>query len=139
MPGNTEEGAPVEGALEFEITPESGFFALDDQRADDEAFELQAALTHELPNESRTRPDPKKKGVVTDVIVPLASSGALTAMVEVFKAWLAKRPDHRTIRLKYKIKQEGKPEREGNLSIDATNVDDAVLGTLSGKALQQGE
>ncbi|WP_270006801.1 hypothetical protein [Solirubrobacter deserti] len=73
--------------------------------------------------------------MITDIVIPLASSGALTAATEVFKAWLNKRPQHRSLDVEYEVEQDGAPSRSGKLSIDAENVDDAVLEAVVANTL----
>jgi len=129
-----EQGAPASGVARFTIEAQSEYFAAGDKR-EKERYELQRALELELAERTGGVPTPGKKGVVTEVIVPLASSGALSAMVEVFKAWLGKRPDHRTIDVDFEVDDGVHPPRSGKLKVDATNVDDSVLSTIAGAAL----
>jgi hypothetical protein len=128
MARSTDADSPTR-ALRLTIKPRSDFYAAHDQRAADEEFELQQALSRELPEQVRARPMPGEKGVVTDVLIPLASSGAFTAMAEVFKAWVAKRPTNRAIDVEYEIDEGDTGTRSGKLRIDSTNVDNDVLET----------
>jgi hypothetical protein len=138
MNASAKEELPATGTVRFEITPRSDYFAAMDSRGRDEELELKTALKAELPEHVRSRPGEGEKGIVTDVIMPLATGGALTAMVEAFKAWLASRPANRTIELKYEV-EEKKGKRNGTLTINATNVDSAVLEVIGREALQPGK
>lgn len=133
-----ETGAPAR-SVRLTVVGRSDFYAAHDSRADDEAFELSKALKEELPEYVKPRPAERQKGVITDVIVPLASSGALTAVVEVFKAWLAKQPAHRSIDLEFEVEGDAAAGRHGHLRMDATNVDGAVLGAIAQEALDDGK
>ena len=135
MTGSTEGLLTADGAVRFTITPHSDYFAPHDEKTVGEGFELEAAMARKLPDAMASRPAPGQKGVLTDVLIPLGSSGALTATVEVFKAWLAKRPTHRTIDVEFEIEQGDAPKRTGTFSVDATNVDDAVLDTIAKEVL----
>ena len=119
----------------LKITPLSDYFAAGDPRTDDEALELDQALQRELPDDVKPRSEPGQKGIVTDVIIPLGSSGALTATVEVFKAWLAKRPTNRKLVVEFEVEEDEDGRRSGRLEVDATNVDDSVLDSVVKESL----
>lgn len=133
-----DEDQPSNSTIRFRITPESTYYAAADQRTKDEQFELQEALARALPDDVDRRPAPGEKGVLTDVVLPLAAGGGFTAMTEVFKAWLAKRPTNRTIHVEYEINR-GEQGGSGTLDLDATNVEDDVLGAIAKEALASRE
>lgn len=126
------------GNVRLKITPQTDFYAAGDERAKQEAFELEGALKRALPKEVETRPAADEKGVITDLVIPLASSGAMTAMVEAFKAWLSKRPTNRSIDVEFEIDESEEGTRKGTFSVDAQNVDDKVLDTIARGVLESG-
>jgi hypothetical protein len=132
----TDGEASQAGELRLAITAQSDYFGPQDDRGKEEAFELQNALQVELRENVATRPAPGEKGIISDVIVPLASSGALGAVVEVFKAWLSIRPKHRTITVDFKVDAPTRGTRSGTVTINATNVSDKALETAVREALQ---
>jgi hypothetical protein len=106
---------------------------------DDELFELESDLTRELPDMIEQRAVAGKKGIVTEVLIPIGSSGALTAMVEVFKAWIGKRPTNRTLDVHFDV-DDGRPDkRSGSLHVDATNVGSEVFDTIAQEVLKPGK
>jgi hypothetical protein len=123
------------GAIRLTITPVSDFYDKDDPRYSSEAFELQQALVRELPDELEVRAEPGEKGGLADLIVNIATGGAISGLVEVFKAWLGARPVHRRIDLEFEVvEDEGK--RTGKLIIDASNVDSKQLAAIAGEAFK---
>jgi len=141
MTESIEESSPVDGKVRLTITPTSDFYAENDQRTRDEAFELIEAIRRELPDEVEARPVPGEKGIITDLVIPLVpvAGPALTAAVAVFKAWIAKRPTNRTIVLEFEIDRGGDQKSSGKLRLDATNVDSAVLDTIAKEVLSSGK
>jgi hypothetical protein len=127
--------APGSGAIRIKITPLSDFYNEDDPRYSSEGFELQRALVRELPDELEVSSEPGEKGGLADLIVNIATGGAITGLVEVFKAWLATRPVHRKIDLEFEV-VESKGKRTGKLQIDASNVDSQQLAEIAGQAFQ---
>ena len=131
--------AATDGTLRLIVEGHSDLFAARDERAAQEAYELQQALERAVPEHIERRPSEGDKGVVTEVIVPIATSGALTAMTEAFKAWLGKKPTHRSISVRYEVDEGSSATRKGDLDVDATNVDDAVLDTIAREVLGPGK
>jgi hypothetical protein len=135
MNTSATEDAPPTGTVRFEVNPQNGYYAPGDSRGRDEEFELQDALKAQLAGNLKTGAAEGDKGVITDVVLPLATGGAFTAMVDAFKAWLSSRPQHRTIELEFEIdEQDGK--RSGTLTVDAKNVDSIDLDTIVREAFQ---
>lgn len=133
MSGPEEQAERADNVIRLKIMPISDFYNQRDPRHSSEAFELQQLLDRELPGELETRSAPGTKGVITDLIVPIATSGGMTALVEVFKAWLAKRPDHRKIDLEFEV-NTSKGKRAGKLSVDASNVDSKDITAITKEA-----
>jgi hypothetical protein len=131
---------PADGAVRITIVPDSDYYAEDDPRRASETFELSRALEREFRDELTSLPAPGTKGGILEMVVTLGSAGAITALVEVFKAWLATRPVHRTVRVTYALDQPapGGAAPTGTLEIDATNVDSAALAIIAGEALKRG-
>jgi hypothetical protein len=136
---SAEERTPVSARARLMVKAQSDFYAREDPRAPDEAFELQQSLMRELPDQVRASPAEGEKGVVTDVLIPLISSGALTAATDVFKTWLSKRPTNRKIDVEFEIDDGHARKREGEVHIDSTNVDDAVLESIAKEVLEPGK
>jgi hypothetical protein len=134
----SESGTTSDGTVRLRITPQSDFYAEGDERLAEEAFELQQAFQRELPETVESRPVPGEKGVVTEIVIPLISGGALTSTVEIFKAWLAKRPTNRKIELEFEL-ERGKDTSSGTIHLDATNVDDAVLDNITKEVFATGK
>jgi NADPH-dependent glutamate synthase beta subunit-like oxidoreductase len=77
--------------VEVTITAGTVKFDPDDQRWVDQAATLYAALREEAGAVlQRGVPEPGAKGAVDTVVLALGSSGALTAAVACFRAWLAR-------------------------------------------------
>ncbi|MEU7092585.1 effector-associated constant component EACC1 [Kitasatospora aureofaciens] len=73
------------------ILAETGRFDSGDARWQDQIAALHAALREEAGTvSSRGVPEPGWKGAVDTVLLALGSSGALTAAVACFRAWLAR-------------------------------------------------
>jgi hypothetical protein len=139
MNASANEETPATGTFRLTVTPWTDYYGPGDARARDEEFELQQALKQELPDHVRMRSAEGEKGVITDIIVPLGTSGALTAVVELFKAWLSKRPTNRRITVDFEVEQNKKGRRSGSLTVDATNVDNEILDTVARAALEAGK
>ena len=137
MSGPQEETSKVGDVIRFKITPLSDFYSEDDQRYASEAFELQRALRRELPDEVEIGSAPGSKGALTDLIVTITTSGGVTALAEVIKAWLATRPVHRQVDLEFEVDQS-KGKRTGSLHIDASNVDSQQLAEMTDAAFGKG-
>ena len=71
-----DTGTPTVGTLRLTLKPHSDFYAEGDERRDNEAFELQRDSRSSPEREAR--PVSGEKGIVTEVVIPLASSGALS-------------------------------------------------------------
>jgi hypothetical protein len=131
-----DEHASAGAVVRFAVVPHSNYYAPEDPRTEDEKFALQQALLQGLPDGVRSRPGAGEKGVVTDVLIPLASSGGFTAAAQVFTSWLRARPKHRRIDVSYELQEGDASKREGTFQLEATDVDDAVLDTIAREVLK---
>ena len=129
------EAQSASGAIRLTITPVSDFYDENDPRYSSEAFELQRALARELPGELEVRSEPGEKGGLAGLIVNIATGGAISGLVEVFKAWLAAKPVHRSIVLEFEVAEEN-GKRTGKLVINASNVDSKELAAITGEAFK---
>jgi Effector Associated Constant Component 1 len=135
MAGQEGRASPGDGVVRLRITPLSDFFDENDPRHASEAFELQRALKREGVEGLQARPAPGEKGVLTDIIVDVATGGAITGLIEVFKIWLAARPVNRKLELEFEV-EERKGKRTGTLHIDASNIDSDSLAEITSEAFR---
>ncbi|MFE7313440.1 hypothetical protein ACFU7T_10070 [Streptomyces sp. NPDC057555] len=113
--------------VEVTIEPGTGRFDPSDQRWLDQVAALHAALAEEAGKVSRrAAPKPGRKGAVDAVVVALGSSGALTAAVSCFKAWLA-RDKTRTLTVTW-TDQAG---AEKVVKVSGNNIDQASFQALA--------
>lgn len=111
------------------IEPTGGRFDRADSRWLDEVASLHQELRSVEPTTRTSRHSvPGTKGVVTDIVVPLVSAGALTGIVEALRIWLS-RDDGRTLRLQ--LDGEGRPV-ELELTGDALSpeVRDSIVASM---------
>ena len=120
-------------AVQLTVIPRSDFYGDGDPRSGTEAFELQQALSREFPGELVARPSAGTKGGLTELILTVATGPAITGLVDVFKAWLASRPQHRQIDVEFEI-AESDGKRHGTIHVDASNVDSQQLAMITGEA-----
>jgi Effector Associated Constant Component 1 len=112
-------------ALELVVEPRSERFDEGDARWREQVGALYRDLRHEVGGvRMESTPIPGAKGATTDIILALGSSGALTAAVTMFKAWLD-RDRSRVLELEW---TEGDQTRK--LSIRGTDVDDDTFDEL---------
>jgi hypothetical protein len=111
--------------LELVVEPRSERFDEADSRWSDQVGALYRELRQELGDVRRERePVAGAKGATTDIILALGSSGAITAAVTMFKAWLA-RDKTRALELEW---TEGGQSRK--LSIRGTDVGEDTFDEL---------
>ena len=137
MSGQTGD-SELSSAVRLTIRPESDFYDPLDDRLAAEMFELQNAISQEFPDGLNAKPVPGAKGPALDLIMTLASSGALTALSGVLKTWLSRRPQNRTVNLEFEITNSDGTTRKGTLSLDATNVEPEVLGKITEQTFSAG-
>jgi Effector Associated Constant Component 1 len=111
--------------LELVVEPRSQRFDEADSRWGEQVGALYRELRQELGDVRRERePVAGAKGATTDIILALGSSGAITAAVTMFKAWLA-RDKTRALELEW---TEGGQSRK--LSIRGTDVEEDTFDEL---------
>jgi Effector Associated Constant Component 1 len=111
--------------LELVVEPRSERFDEADSRWSEQVGALYRELRQELGDVRRERePVAGAKGATTDIILALGSSGAITAAVTMFKAWLA-RDKTRALELEW---TEGGQSRK--LSIRGTDVGEDTFDEL---------
>jgi Effector Associated Constant Component 1 len=111
--------------LELVVEPRSQRFDEADSRWREQVGALYRELRQELGDvRSEREPVAGAKGATTDIILALGSSGAITAAVAMFKAWLA-RDKTRALELEW---TEGGRSRK--LSIRGTDVGEDTFDEL---------
>jgi hypothetical protein len=112
-------------SLELVVEPRSQRFDEADARWREQVGALYHELRQELGDVRRERePVAGAKGATTDIILALGSSGAITAAVTMFKAWLA-RDKTRVLELEW---TDG--DRPRKLSIRGTDLDEDTFDEL---------
>jgi hypothetical protein len=111
--------------LELVIEPRSDDYDAADDRWRTQVGALRQELAAQVDTFQRGRPEPGAKGTVDEVILALGSSGALTAAVECFRAWL-QRDKSRSIDVRW---DEDGVERHVTFSGD--NVDAATVKEIA--------
>ncbi|WP_369208498.1 hypothetical protein [Streptomyces sp. PU-14G] len=113
--------------LELAFEPGSGTFALHDQPWRDQVADLHATLREEVGAVVRRGvPGPGQKGAVETTVLALGSSGAVTAAVACFRAWL-NRDKSRTLTVAW-IDDSGAEQR---LEVTGDNIDQASFQALT--------
>ncbi len=119
--------------LEVSIEPSSTDFDANDQGWRAQVVALRTAL-HDADLDDvrrRERPEPGHKAGVEEVILTLGTSGAITAAVEVIRAWLAR---DRTRRLTVRYRDG---DRDVSVDVDGTTVSDETMKSALTSALEQ--
>lgn len=111
--------------LELVVEPRNGDYDPADDRWRAQVGTLYAELADQVDTYRRGRSVPGTKGTVDEVILALGSSGALTAAVECFRAWL-QRDKSRSIDVRW---DEDGVERHVTFSGD--NVDTATVKEIA--------
>ncbi|MGW1406409.1 effector-associated constant component EACC1 [Streptomyces sp. NPDC002403] len=113
--------------LEVVMQPGSSRFDPEDQPWHDQVAGLHASLREEVGAVLRRRvPEPGQKGAVEATLLALGSSGALTAAVACFRAWLA-RDKSRTLTVTW---TDG-TGAEQRLHVTGDNIDQASFQALT--------
>src|SRR5260221_9099120 len=84
-----------EGPFELEIDPRNEKYYPDDDRWRDQVATLYADLHAQVDTVRRERPVEGAKGTIDQLIIALGSAGALSAVVDCFRAWLGRDRDRR--------------------------------------------
>ncbi len=111
--------------LELVIEPRSDDYDAADDRWRAQVGTLQRDLAAHVETFQRSRSEPGAKGTVDEVILALGSSGALTAAVELFRAWL-QRDKSRSIEVRWD--EEGV---ERHVTFSGDNVDPATVREIA--------
>lgn len=125
--------APDASPLDVTVEPGSIEFSPDDPGWRAQVVALRTALRDAGVDDVRREeiPSPGHKAGVEMLIVALGSSGAITAAVEVIRAWLV-RDQSRVLKVTYR---DG--DRRVSVQVDGTTVsDDTIKGALQ-SALEQ--
>ena len=120
------EPQSVPSSLELVVEPRSERFEEADGRWREQVGAFYRELRGEVGDVRReSRPEAGAKGATTDIIVALGSSGALTAAVTMFKAWLD-RDKTRSLEIEW---TDG--DRRRTLSIRGTDVEEDTFDELA--------
>ncbi|HEX9782438.1 MAG TPA: hypothetical protein VGA56_06860 [Opitutaceae bacterium] len=115
-----DPGSP--GGVEIEIVPASDSLRSNDGRWLKQVGSLLADLRrNEIEIRKEITPAEGKKGGAEAIILALDSSGAITAAVTIFKAWLSRSED-RSIKVKGRV-----GDREVELVVTGRNISEQTL------------
>ena len=81
--------------FEVAVEPHNDQYDPDDDRWRDQAATLYADLHYQVGTVRRGHPVEGTKGTIDQVIIALGSAGAITAVVDCFRAWLGRDRDRR--------------------------------------------
>ena len=117
--------------MELTIKPQSDRFDEDDARWRDQVVAFHSDLRAEVGGTRLARtPAPGKKSPAADIILALGSSGALSAAVTMFRAWLS-RDRTRSLKISWR---DGDKER--SLSVRAEDLNDETFKEVARAAAQ---
>jgi hypothetical protein len=120
-------------ALELQLAPASSAFPSSDQRWQNQVAQLLNDLRRNAGEvRKEITPVPGQKGGAEAIILALGTSGALTAAVAVFKAWLGRATD-RAIRMKAKV-----GDRTVEIELSGSNISESTLRAALGLAKDGG-
>jgi Effector Associated Constant Component 1 len=125
----TSSGAPFELAVE----PRNELYDPGDDRWRDQVATLYTGLVAEVDTVQRERTVAGAKGAVDQLIVALGSSGALTAAVECFRAWLGR---DRARRIDVRWDENG---TEHFVTLTGEAVDAETVREIAGALARRGE
>lgn len=122
-------GSSPPPALELQLAPSSSAFPTSDQRWQNQVAQLLNDLRRNAGEvRKEITPVPGQKGGAEAIILALGTSGALTATVAIFKAWLGRATD-RAIRMKAKV-----GDRTVEIELSGSNISEATLRAALGLA-----
>jgi hypothetical protein len=121
-----------DGRFEIVVVPRSADYDEADDRWRDQVAAFARELADRADTSRRGTPAPGRKGTVDDLIVALAGSGALTAVVECIRAWL-ERDRNRSVEVRW---DEGGVERR--VTVRGEGVDAATVQEIARAAAARG-
>ena len=111
----------MEANVKFRIEPQSDKYDHSDDRWIDQVSGLKQDVRREVGGISReVEIEEGKKGGVESIILALGSAGAITAAVDIFKAWLSR---DRTRSMEVSFEVEG---RETKIKVSGTTSDEDI-------------
>jgi hypothetical protein len=123
----------IEGPITITVQPgTSEWGTTNSERWREDLHELYDELALAVPEAiPPAEPGEDDKGIgLMEIILALASSGAVTSTIDAFKRWLGKKPDRRELVATLQVGGETR-----TITVDATNVDSGDLVELV-RALQ---
>lgn len=125
--------SPPSPALELQLAPASTALPTSDQRWQNQVAQLLNDLRRGAGEvRKEITPVPGQKGGAEAIILALGTSGALTAAVTIFKAWLGRAAD-RTIKMKARV-----GDRVVEVELSGTNISESTLRSALGLAKDGG-
>lgn len=116
-------------SAQFKLVATSDALPSNDQRWRNQVDGLLADLKRNAGEVRREiTPVPGKKGGVEEIILALGSSGAITAAITIFRAWLARSAD-RSIEIEGKV-----GDRAVKLKLSGQNIDEKTMRLALGLA-----
>lgn len=133
-------GVPAGPGLTLRLKPDAEHWGgEDDDRWRTDLADLQRRLGQALPQETYEpgqAPGQRGAAEVSEIILALGSAGAVTAMVEVIKAWIGSRPGKRKVKVDIES-TDGKRtvvvESDGLGAEELTSVTQSALGEDVGR------
>lgn len=126
-------GTPPSSAIELQLAPTSSAYPSSDQRWQNQVAQLLNDLRRNAGEvRKEITPVPGQKGGAEAIILALGTSGAITAAVAIFKAWLGRASD-RAIRMKAKV-----GDRTVEIELSGANISEATLRAALGMAREPG-
>lgn len=116
-------------SAQFKLVATSSALPSNDQRWRNQVDGLLADLKRNAGEIRREiTPVPGQKGGIEEIILALGTSGAITAAISIFRAWLARSAD-RTIEIEGKV-----GGRQVKLKLSGQNIDEKTLRVALGLA-----
>jgi Effector Associated Constant Component 1 len=114
-------------AVELVLEPSHATMDADDDRFARHVDDLKIALKEEVGGlRADSTPTAGARGGFEEILLALGSSGAITAAVAVFKAWLAR---DKARKVTIKIKDKRKTGRDVEITVDSASADQ-ILGFI---------
>jgi hypothetical protein len=117
--------------LEISIKPQSEKYSTEDSRWQSQIDDLITDFQKQIGTVRKNiTPEPGKKSGLEEILVSLGTSGAITAMIKIFKTWLDR---DKTRNIKIKTVRDGKVEE---FEINSTGIKTKFLEETLNKMLQ---